>query len=372
MLVEQKPKILYIITKSNFGGAQKYVFDLATDPVILSDFDVSAALGGAGELIDRLEEKKIKVLKLKELQNTLSPVKTFKIVREMVKLIKIEKPDLVHINSSLAGVAGGVACKLTNTKSVFTAHGWPFNENRSLFQRTIFKMLMILTVILTNKTITVSKSLINQLSYLKYFLNHKFVTIYHGLRDISFVGEEETVAKFNIDKNKFNIVSIGELHPSKGHDLAIEALNGLSEDINFHYHIIGEGNFRPELENKISFSNLENKVTLHGSIKDAAKYLEHFDLFVLPSRTEALGYVLLEAYAAGLPIVASDVGGVREVIETAGEGELINGKIDDIKEAIEKSSKIKIIRSRKIVWHYQDMIKNTIEIYNQILKIHDK
>lgn len=368
----QKPKILYLITKSNFGGAQKYVFDLATDTAVLEDFEVSVALGGEGELVNMLEEKNIKVIKLIELENTLSIGKTFNIIREIVKLIKTEKPDLVHINSSLAGVAGGIACKLTNTKSVFTAHGWPFNEDRSSLQRFVFKVLMMLAVFISSKTIAVSKSVAEQLYFSKYFIKHKFIIVYHGLKEISFVGEEETVAKFNIDKNKFNIVSIGELHPSKGHDIAIDALNGAEEDMDFHYHIIGEGSFRGDLENKISFSNLENRVTLHGNVKNAAKYLEHFDLFVLPSRTEGLGYVLLEAYAAGLPVVASDVGGVREVLETAGEGLLVKSDETELREAIQKSSKIKIIRSKRVVWHYKDMIKSTVDVYRKILKIHDR
>jgi glycosyltransferase involved in cell wall biosynthesis len=93
---------------------------------------------------------------------------------------------------------------------------------------------------------------------------------------------------------------------------------------------------------------------------------------VLPSRTEALGYVLLEAYAAGLPIVASDVGGVREVIETARGGMLTKSNKEEIKEAIKSSSKIKIIRTKKVVWHYQDMVKNTIDVYKKILKMHDR
>ncbi len=371
-MTNEKPKILYLITKSNFGGAQKYVFDLATDRSVLSDFEVCVALGGEGELLTMLEEKNIKVLKLKELQNTLSPVKTLKIIYEIIKLIREEKPDLVHINSSLAGLTGSIACKLTNTKSVFTAHGWPFNESRSRFQKFIFKVLMMFTVLIVDKTIAVSANITKQIYFSKYFIKHKFIIIYHGLKNISFVGEEETVAKFSIDKNKFNIVSIGELHPSKGHDIAIDALEGLGEDLDFHYHIIGEGNFRGDLEDKIAFSNLENKITLHGSVRDAAKYLEHFDLFVLPSRTEALGYVLLEAYAAGLPIVASDVGGVREVVETAGEGLLVKLDTNQVREAIEKSSRIKIIRSKKVVWHYQDMIRNTIDLYNRVLKIYDK
>ena len=92
----------------------------------------------------------------------------------------------------------------------------------------------------------------------------------------------------------------------------------------------------------------------------------------MPSRTEALGYVLLEAYAAGLPIVASDVGGVREVLETAGEGILVKLDVNQVREAIEKSSKIKIIRSKKVVWHYQDMIRSTIDLYKRILKTYDK
>jgi len=374
---KQKPKILYLITKSNFGGAQKYVFDLASDEKVISLFDVSVAVGGEGELVERLEKnERIKVIKLKHLQNTLSLVKTLKIISEIVKLIKKEKPDLIHINSSLAGLTGSVAAIITDTKSVFTAHGWPFNETRPVYQKIILKILMGIVVLISNRTIAVSKNISEQLYFSGSLLKNKFVIIYNGIKNIEFFKREETISKFNIDENKLNIVSVGELHTSKGHDIAIDALKDLKE-FNFHYHIIGEGLFRKELENKIVYHKLEKHVTMHGQVKDAAKYLENFDLFLLPSRTEALGYVALEAYAAGLPVIATNVGGVPEVIREAGEGSIVRANKEDIREILGKylSDHVKdgvVIRktkNKKIIWHHKDMIENTLALYKNILKI---
>jgi glycosyltransferase involved in cell wall biosynthesis len=190
---------------------------------------------------------------------------------------------------------------------IFTAHGWPFNENRSFISRNIFKILCAVVIILSHKTIAVSKNVRSAFKFSKYLTN-KIQVIYNGVKEISF----KELPKLSSGSSVKHVVSIGELHASKNHISVIKLLKFMK---NIHYHIIGDGELKSKIEKEIKAQGVENKVTMHGHVKSAHNILPQFDIFLLPSNTEALGYVLLEASMAGLPVVARNVGGVPEVLE---------------------------------------------------------
>jgi hypothetical protein len=103
-------KILYIITQSEWGGAQKYVYDLATH--FSGQHEVAVACGGEGKLVTRLRTRGVKVFVLKNLTRPINPWRDFLAFFEIYKLIKREKPDLVHTNSSKAEILGNLAGRL--------------------------------------------------------------------------------------------------------------------------------------------------------------------------------------------------------------------------------------------------------------------
>lgn len=174
-------------------------------------------------------------------------------------------------------------------------------------------------------------------------MSHKIEVVYNGVPELSFLSREESCGKLLAQGSAFSrrasrdssrpnlvpsfpqatrIVTIAELHKNKGLDVAINALV-LLKDTNFSYTIIGEGEERAALATLIKKHGLQDRVFLAGHISDAYKYLKAFDLFLLPSRTEALSYALLEAAQAGLPIVATSVGGIPEVVEHKKTGLLV-------------------------------------------------
>lgn len=363
--MQEKPRLMLLITKSNFGGAQKYVLDLATSEKIQNEFDVCVAVGGNGELIDRLIEKKIRIIKLQHLANSLNPIKALRMLRELDSVLKKERTDILHINSSVAGVIGTIIGKINKTKIVFTAHGWPFNETRPGWQIRLFKILMSFVVRRSHINIAVSKQIIQDAE----IKNHnKFELVYLGIKDIEFVDFEK------LDKNKINILSIGELHPSKNHGLAIRALKNI-ENNNVVYHIFGGGTERENLEKLISDLGLQEKVILHGNIKNASIYINSFDIFLMPSRTEALGYALLEASQANPEILVSNAGGMKEVIEKIKRGKTF--ETENQKDLEEKLKEIlEQIRDKKNKdgasrypnkFSVDEMVTNTIRIYKNLL-----
>ncbi len=355
-------KILYIITKSNWGGAQRYVYDLAIYFSTQANYEVAVALGGNGDLKQKLEEKNIRVIQLAALGRNIKMTDDIRAFFEILKLLHEEKPDIVHLNSTKAGFLGALASffykLMTNDyrlTTIFTAHGWAFNEPRPWWQKLLIKKMQWLTVLLSDRTIVVSEYLKKQTRWWP-FVSRKISVIYNGVPELSFLPREEAAMYFEktcgkllaqgstFSRSSFRrrrtllrrarsnlaqsfpqevrIVTIAELHKNKGLDVAIEALS-LLRDKNVTYTIVGGGEERAKLEMLIKWYELEERVLLAGHIDEAYKYLKAFDIFLLPSRTEALAYVLLEAGHAGLPIVATNVGGISEVVEHKKTGLLV-------------------------------------------------
>ncbi len=320
-------KILYCITKGNFGGAQRYAYDLAIN-INKKDYEVVVLCGEGETLPKKLEEADIRVIRLKSMQRDISVFKELKSFVELYKIFKQEKPDVIHLNSSKMGGSGAFIGRLVGVKNIiFTAHGFAFNEDRSFISKKILLAFHWLTILLTHKTIIVSDKTMKDIDYLP-FMKNKLVKIYNGIdTGLDFYNKEEAIRFLLKDKNistvgKTILLSIGELHKNKGYDLFIPSLKKVEKD--FIYLIIGEGEERNNIAMLIKDNDLRDKVFLLGRIENAYKYIKASDVFVLPSRTEAFPYVLLESGLAGACVLASNVGGIGEVIKDDYNGVLFD------------------------------------------------
>jgi len=372
-----KKRICYIITKSNFGGAQKYVYELATS-LDKNLYKVTVALGGQGILKQKLVDAGIEVITIPSLERDISIFKEFSTFNFLYNLFSERHFDVVHLNSSKIGGLGSLAARLSGIpKIIFTAHGWAFNEDRSLISKMIIKLVYWITIILSDTTIAVSENIKNRV-FGWPFISNKITVVHNGVKEIDFYEKEIAREKINannskVDKEKFLIGTIAELHPIKGLDILIDSAKEITKDENVQFVIIGEGQIRQELEEKIQSSNLENKVILLGFLDNAAKYLKAFDLFALPSRSEALALVVLEAGLAQVPVVASRVGGIPEVISNETFGKLfdsentsqltiaIKSSIDNYEEA--KQTAINLNQRITEKFNYQQMTKKTTALY---------
>jgi hypothetical protein len=117
----RKTKLFICITKSNWGGAQKYVFDLATN-IPGSDYDITVLLGGNGDLAKNLEKAGIRVINLAHSQRDIDVGKEFNLFFELIKIFKKEKPDIIHLNSSKMGGVGALAGRICGIKKKFLQH----------------------------------------------------------------------------------------------------------------------------------------------------------------------------------------------------------------------------------------------------------
>jgi len=375
MLENQKRKILFLITKSNWGGAQKYVFDLTAN-LNPEKFQIKVALGGNGTLIEKLQAKnqpsprlrhgKVEIIQIQNLQRDINLFKEIYVFLQLAKIIWQEKPDILHLNSAkVSGLGAVIGRILAIKKIIFTCHGWAFNENRSWLQKKIIFYLSLITVLLSPQIICVSarvkEDFFNQIeinflaNFFKKFylknLDQKMQIIPLAIQETKNHNQNNEISKIIKDQNKINIVTIAELHPIKGHDVAIQAFEKLKRENpdknfgqNFIYHIIGSGQEKNNLEKLIlkfqntnvqnTFLDTENIIpdqpgqrsnyVFHGNIFEASKYLPEFDLFLFTSQAESFGYVILEAALAGLPIITHNVGAVQEILENYSNKKIIN------------------------------------------------
>jgi len=342
-----KKKILYCITKSNWGGAQRYVYDLATS-LPKDQYDIAVLLGTDGALAQKLKSAQIRTIILGNLSRDIHLLKDFSVFIKLFKIFRQEKPDIIHLNSSKMGFLGTLVGRLTRVpKIIFTSHGWAFNEDRNKIQKKLIYLFHLCTIALAHKTIAVSEQTRNQISKNNSSLN-KIIVIKNGIEKIDFL--EKNLAKEKITEklpsdldlgNRQWLGTISELHKNKGLKYMIEAMHLLEVESDDRSTlpiliIIGDGERREKLQQRIARYRLEDTVFLVGRVDDAAKYLKAFDIFTLTSITEALPYVILEAGQAGLPIIASGVGGIPEIIDDMKNGILVRPKEpEEIQKAID-------------------------------------
>ncbi|OHA80118.1 MAG: hypothetical protein A2747_00575 [Candidatus Yonathbacteria bacterium RIFCSPHIGHO2_01_FULL_44_41] len=327
MIIKRK-KILYIITKSNWGGAQRYVYELATG-VPRDKFEPIVALGGTGILALKLSDMNIRTIRLSSLERDVRLMRDFTAFRDLLHIIEKERPDAVHLNSSKVGALGAIAARIAGVpRIIFTAHGWAFNEDRSFFSRLIIKLLHFVTILFSHKTIAVSKAVAKEAP--AWGIRDKVTVIHQPASPTQNIFEKDIARKHLIeklpllhDRGRLWIGIVAELHKNKGISYAIQAMNDPVIQKKAILVVVGGGQEGNALALQIHENNLEESVFLLGFEPEAARVMRAFDIFLLPSLTEAFGYVLLEAGFAGLPVVASHVGGIPEIIDDGKTGLLI-------------------------------------------------
>lgn len=331
-------KILYIITKSAWGGAQRYVYDLAAH-LPAGRFDIAVACGGTGPLMDRLTAAGIRVIPVPPLERDIRIGRELAALYQLIGLIRRERPDIIHLSSPKAGGLGAVAGRLASLFTahrplvVATVHGWPFFDDRPRWQRAMIFLFSWLSAAFQNRIILIDTA--DYRSARRFIPERKLALIFHGIEPIdflprpaarAFLGERANTA---IAPDTLLIGASAELTRNKGLTYLVAAarlLRANRPELNFKILIMGDGEERAALAGEISAAGLSARVCLAGFIPDAKRYLKGLDLFALPSVKEGLPYAIMEAMAAGLPIAASRVGGVPDLIRDGEDGLLVPPK----------------------------------------------
>ncbi len=338
-------KILFVITKSNWGGAQEYVYTLATH-FASAGGNVVVALGGtggvgavAGLLETRLREAGIRTIFLSSFTRNINIMRDFSALIELLRVVRFEKPDVLHLNSSKAGGIGSLAGRIARIRRiVFTSHGLSYDEDRPFFIRIFIWLSTWTTFLLAHRTIVISRDAYTRARRFPFckqtiHLVHNGITPVHILERIK--AREKLVPAMQ-DSSHVWIGTIAELTRNKALPYLIRAATLLKKRGRaFTLYIIGEGEDRTLLEKLIRHEQLSENVLLLGFVPNARLYLGAFDIFTLLSVKEGLPYVLLEAAQAHCAVVGSRISGTTDIIDER-TGILVEAKnIESAAQALE-------------------------------------
>lgn len=364
--------ILFVVTKSVGGGAQKYVYDLASR-LPSKGFRVGVAAGGEGALAQKLRARGIPYRAISHFQRDVAFFKEIAAGIEITRLLFNIRPHILHASSPKAAGITGIAAILCRLPTLFlyhptmvmTVHGWTFHETRPAWQRFFIRFFSRATALFYHHIIVISRADYHAALRERIAPARKLVLIPHGIdaNDYSFLSREEARAALptHINNALFLVGSIGEWTANKNYAALIEAAKIIvNKNPDVRCVLFGWGEQKKLLADLIYQHNLTRHVFLIEGIMDAARYLKAFDVFVLPSLKEGLPYVLLEAQCAGVPIVATAVGGIPDIVNETNGVLVPPARPDLLAEAIVKP-RPSPLPSR--VRSMEEMIADTIRCY---------
>ena len=349
-------RVLFIITQSEMGGAQRFLCTLI--PNLNKDkYEIMVAAGPKDEvkslklkvksypLLEILGKENVATYRLKYLTREINPWKDIRATFELGKLIKSWQPDILFLNSSKAGFLGSLstvfpfklATRNQKLVTIYRIGGWSFNDPWPKWKKALWTFLEKLSADWKDYIILNNRHDFDQAKKLKIKPGKSLELIYNGvdLKKLEFLDQDraklEILKKIsskggNVFQAEYTIGTVANFYKPKGLEYLIEAIKFLPEKMSAILVIIGEGRERKYLEGLIVKNNLQSKIFMIGALNNAFQYLKAFDVFVLPSVKEGFPWSLLEAMAAKLPIIATSVGAIPEVIESGKNGILIEPK----------------------------------------------
>jgi glycosyltransferase involved in cell wall biosynthesis len=313
-------RILSIITKGEIGGAQMVILKLAEEQKKQGNFVVVGF--GEGDFLEKeLKEKHINIIRFKHLKRTNNFISNLRFIWEVKNYVKKSPFDIVHFHSSNA-LLGALGVKLASKKikTTFTFHGLSYldkNHRANKIKKTLYKFIFKFFLLFINEPIFVS---VNNRNYAqKIGLTRRGIVQQNKISTQFFTRDESRLFFQQEIKtiNNYSIIvgSIGRLAYPKNYEFIINNFKNVLEIIPTAICVfIGEGPERKKYETLIEKYSLEDKIFLLGNIEYAAKYLKGFDVFVLPSIYEGAPITILEAKSAGVPILATNVGEIPNLI----------------------------------------------------------
>ncbi len=305
------------------GGAQKHVEALAIQ-LKQDGHEVTVVTGCYQPSLWRLQEQQIPVISIPALQRAIHVTKDFQTFWQLRALFKSIQPDVVATHSSKAGVIGRIVGSLLRIPTVFTAHSWSFTEGVPQKKKLLYHRVEKSVQLFTTKIITVSEYDRELALMKKVAPSHKLLTIHNGIDPIE---KSSTTEKTCMEQPV--IVMVARFEVPKRQDALLKALEELT-DIPWQLQLIGDGSLRPALEEFVELHGLTNRVTFLGNQLDVHSYLEKSHLFVLLSDWEGLPISIIEAMRVGLPIIATNVGGVKELVSDGGNGFLVEREDNEL------------------------------------------
>ncbi|MDQ1330095.1 MAG: hypothetical protein QG578_358 [Thermodesulfobacteriota bacterium] len=391
----EKIKVIHIITRLDKGGSaentlltveglDKKIYDilLVKGLSIESGMTEDEAMAVEKSIRDA-ESKGVRILTVPGLVRKPDPFSDFKTFIELIKILRHEKPHIVHTHTSKAGILGRWAAFFAGVPIIIhTPHGHVFWGYFGRFKTSFYTILEKVAAFITDKIITLTEQEKNDHLRFRIAPMDKFSVVHSGIRLDGFSDPPVDPAvirrKLGIPEKGLVIGTAGRHAAVKGQRYLIEAAVNITEakpDTMFVF--LGAGELSEELEDMALKLGVMEKVKFPGWRPDVAEVMSVFDLFVLPSLNEGMGRVLVEAMALGKPVVASNVGGIPDLVDHGKTGYLVppgdvrslSAAICDIIENPEKGKKMGENGKKKAAGYSADaMVMKIDKLYRALLQ----
>jgi glycosyltransferase involved in cell wall biosynthesis len=302
-----------VITLAEIGGAQAYLMHLL--PALTAELDVTVAAWGPGPLRAAAERAGARYVPLRHVRRPISPVHDALGLLELYRLCRRLRPQIVHANSSKAGILGRLAAWLARVPArIFTVHGWAFAAYTGRAS-TVYLVADRLMRPLTTRMVCVAENELRKGVAARTCDEAQTVVIRNAI-------DVRGAPRARPDEGAPVLLSVGRLKYPKDGAALLRAAALLGERA-FELELVGDGPDLAELQALHGELGLDGRVRFAGGRDDVPDLLARSAVFVLSSRSEGLPISVLEAMAAGLPVVASDVGGLREQVVDGETGYLV-------------------------------------------------
>ena len=386
--------ILYLITRSNWGGAQRYVYDLAHNldqthyNVVVAGGGTGAAGAPPGQLHSRLQAIGIPFQYLTSLQRSINPLQELRAMWQIWRCVRTVRPDVIHLNSSKMTILGSLLARLAGIRTiVVTVHGFPYITHQPRLIQWLATFITSLSFLCATNIICIAQA---DLAYAKTFRSArgKIHLIPNGIDTSQPILpgalarqrlQELYPALQKVNSNTPLLATGTELHPRKGIATVLHASAAcITRGYSFHLCIIGTGQQKIELTRQVKQLKIENHVSFLGFVPDLPTLSTSFAGFILASYKEGLPYSLLELGAAGVPLIASKIDGIPDIISNDTYGQLIDPhKTETVTAALERllvdpkqSQQYAQKLQTHILRHFslEQMVEHTAKIYDSTIK----
>jgi glycosyltransferase involved in cell wall biosynthesis len=310
--------IAHVITESHpFGGAQRNTL-LTLRGLLDRGYRVELVCGPGGRLIAEARASRVPVHVVGHLVREPHPVRDLRALWHLYRLFRARHYRIVHTHSTKAGLLGRVAAWLAGVPAVVhTVHGFPFEMRRD-WRTRLYTVVERLVTLVTDRVICVGETLRQQAAVLGIAPRQKLVTIYSGIDFAAYRPRRrpsEAKRALGLEAAWPIVGSVGYLVEAKAQHYLVEAVALLAATYpRIMLLLCGEGPLRPRLERQIEDLGVVGHVRLLGECDDIADLLGVFDVYGMSSRREGVGRALSEAMYRGLPVVATSVAGVGELV----------------------------------------------------------
>ena len=350
-----KIKTIHIITRLDKGGSAENTLLTVMgldreiyDVVLVHGLSIESNMAedefrAVEKSLMDVEKEGVRVITIPSLVRRIHLFYDLRAFFALIKILRNERPDIVHTHTSKAGILGRWAAFFVRVPVIIhTPHGHVFWGYFGKLKTRIFILLEKISALVTDRLVMLTEQ--EKIDHLHFHIapENKFSVVHSGINLDEFSNTSVDPAamkrRLGIPEDNLIVGTVGRLTSIKGHRYLIEAarkIAGSRPDTTFV--ILGDGELLDELKNMVTRSDIEENIMFLGWRSDVAEVMSTFDIFALPSLNEGMGRVLVEAMALGRPIVASNIGGIPDLVVDCENGYLVSvGDVESLAARIRK------------------------------------